>query len=182
MKRLIHKLEAIMNGKLILIAGCLILASYGIAGADYLLIDQANMSNVDSWHNLSYYKFDQEFIPSLSSMDMVRIALHTNQDSGALLSINIREGSIDGRIIGTSEKVLQPNFTDMARFDFASPMQLNPGSIYIIDLKLLSGSAFVASGFEGGGYPQGLMYIGGTNTATDNSDLIFETVMCGPIW
>ncbi len=184
MKKLTHKSatknnpsnlkEAIMNGKLILIAGCLILASYGIAGADYLLIDQAHMANVNSWHNLSYYKFDQEFTPSLSSMDVVTLALHTNQE-GAALRINIREASISGPIIGTSEKHLPAGFTDMARFMFASPIQLNPGSSYIIDLELLSGSASVASGFEGGGYPQGLMYIDGSNTPTDNSDLIFET-------
>jgi hypothetical protein len=163
-----------MNGKSILIAMCLILASYGIAGADYLLIDQEYVANVDSWYNLSYFKFDQEFTPSLSSIDMVRLALHTDEE-GAVLRINIREDSIYGRIIGTSEKLLPPGFTGMARFMFASPMQLNSDSFYIIDLELLSGSAFVAAGFEGGGYPRGLMYIDGYNTPTDNSDLIFQT-------
>ena len=166
--------KVIMNGKLILIAMCLILASYGIAGADYLLIDQEYMANVNNWHNLSYFKFDQEFTPSLSSINMVRLALHTNEE-GAALRINIRQDSIYGPIIGTSEEHLPRGFNDMALFMFASPMQLTQGSSYIIDLELLSGSAFVASAFEAGGYPQGLMYIDGYNTPTDNSDLIFQT-------
>jgi hypothetical protein len=165
---------AIMKGKFILITMCFVLANYGVANADYLLIDQANMAKVSGWHNLSYFKFDQEFTPSLSSMDMVRLALHTYEEE-ASLRINIRVDSMYGRIIGTSETYLPPGFTGMARFMFASPVPLNPDSNYVIDLELLSGSASIASGFEGGGYSQGLMYINEYNTSTDSSDLIFQT-------
>jgi hypothetical protein len=166
--------RVVMNRKII-IAICFIFAAYGIAHGDYLLVDQGYVANVDSWHNLSYYRFAQQFTPSLSSIDMVRLALHTNEE-GAVMRINIREGSIYGPVIGTSTKVIPPGFTGMTRFVFVSSIPLNPGSTYTIDVeKPLSGSAFAASSFEGGGYTLGAMYIDGYSAPTDNSDLIFQT-------
>jgi hypothetical protein len=107
-------------------------------------------------------------------MDTVRVELYTDQ--GARLQINIRKYSINGDIIGTSDEVtlLPGDFSAMAQFSFNPPLQLHPGSSYIMDIQLVSGSASIASGFEGGGYPDGLMYINGINYETDNSDVIFQ--------
>lgn len=162
-----------MNGKLVLIAVCLVLVSFGTSWADYFLVDQQNMGEVDGWYSLSYYKFDQSFTPSLSTMSEVQIALHTTGESA--LRVNIREGSIDGPVVGSSEVQLAPDFTDMAQFTFRRPLHINPGSFYYIDLELLYGTAYVAISFEGGGYPQGLLYIDEYNTPTDNSDMVFQT-------
>ncbi len=164
-----------MKGKIILTVMLMICAYSGIAGAaDYLLVDQSYMANVNSWHNLSYYKLDQEFRPSLSSMNTVELAIYT--DEGAMLQVNIRKDSIDGKVVGKSTKLYLPaNFMDMASFIFRSPVSLVPGSIYVIELRLLSGTAYVASSFEEDGYPKGYMFIDGINSLTDNSDVIFQT-------
>ena len=167
--------ENVMKGKIILIILFTICAISSTARADYyFIVDQSHMANVDSWHNLSYHKFAQEFLPSFSSMDTVDVAIHTNE--GAILRLNIRDGSVDGYLIGTSEELyLPPLFTDMAHFIFASPVPLVPGDSYIIDVRLVGGSADIASSFEGGGYSEGRMFIDGINTPTDDSDIIFRT-------
>ena len=168
-----------MRGKIVSIILFMICANSGIARADYLLVDQANIANVDSSHSLSYYKFDQEFRPAFSSMDTVGLAIHTNE--GAILQVNIREGSVNGFIVGMSEELyLPPASTGMAHFVFASRVPLVPGSSYIIDLRLIGGTASIASSFEGGGYPEGYMFIDGINTPTDNSDVIFRTGLAQP--
>ena len=71
-----------MKGKIVLIILFMVCANSGIAGADYLLIDQSYMPNVDGWYNLSYYEFHQEFRPSvLSLINKVEVRLHTNEDA-----------------------------------------------------------------------------------------------------
>jgi archaellum component FlaF (FlaF/FlaG flagellin family) len=152
----------------------MIFINSGIVKAEYLLVDQANMADVDSFHSLSYFKFDQEFRPSFSSMDTVGLAIYTNE--GATLQVNIREAAVDGPIVGMSEELyLFPASTGMADFIFTSPVPLVPGNSYTMDLRLLDGSASIASSFEGGGYTAGYMFIDGINTPTDNSDIIFRT-------
>jgi hypothetical protein len=164
-----------MKAKIIFIILSLLSALSGTAGADqYLLVDQSHITDVDSWHNLSYYKFDQEFLPSFFSMDAVDVAIYTNE--GATLRVNIREGSLDGPLEGVSEEVyLPPAFAAMARFIFASRISLAAGVSYVIDLELTGGSAYVASGFQGGGYPGGYMFIDGISSSSDKSDIIFRT-------
>lgn len=163
-----------MKSKLILIILFIICAHSGIATADYLLVDQSYMAHINSWHNLSYYTFAQEFRPSFSSMDAVEVVIHTNE--GAILQADIHEGSVDGSLVGISEQLyLPPGFTDIAHFIFTSPVPLVPGSSYIIELRLVEGSADIASSFEAGGYPEGYMFIDGICTPTDNSDIIFRT-------
>lgn len=177
--------EVIMKGKLVLIAMCLVFVSFGTSWADYFLVDQQNMGNIDGWYNLSFYKIDQSFTPSLSTMSEVRIALHNpSADKIATVRVNIRDGSIkgtvdcsiNGTVVGSSEIQLDPNFTGMAQFTFRRPLHINPGSsCYFIDLDLRDGTADVAISFEGGGYSQGLLYIEDINYSTDNSDMVFQT-------
>jgi hypothetical protein len=144
-----------------------------------MLVDQSHMAWINSAHNLSYFKFDQEFRPSFSSMDTVGLAIYTNE--GAILQVNIREAAVDGPIVGMSEELyLFPASTGMANFIFTSPVPLVPGVSYIIDLRLIEGSAGIASSFEGGGYPQGYMFIDGNSSPTDNSDIIFRTGLVQP--
>jgi len=167
-----------MKGKIVLIILFMICANSGIAEADYLLIDQAYMANVDGWYNLSYYEFDQEFMPSFFSLiNTVEVLIHTNE--GAMLQVNIHEvlddGTIDPFPVGTSDLSLLPGFEEVARFIFTPPVPLVVGGSYIIHLKLLSGSADIASSFEEGGYPEGRMFINGEDTPTDLSDIIFQT-------
>jgi len=177
-----------MKGKIVLIILFMICANSGIAGADYLLIDQSYMTNVCGWYNLSYFKFEQEFRPSFFSwIDTVEIKLYTNEDAtrDAKLQVNIYkvldDGTIDTPSVRTSEPLfLSPGFEEIARFIFTPPAPLYIGGSYIFELELLEGSASIALSFEEGGYPEGRMFIcepgvACIDTPTDFSDIIFQT-------
>jgi hypothetical protein len=150
-----------------------------MAGAVSLIVDQSHMNHINSWHNLSYYKFDQEFSPSFHSLDVIELEIYTS--AGAELQVNIRQGFMEGPIMGESWVLsLSPNFHGMTQFVFSSPISLVQDDGYVIDVMLLEGSASIASSFEQEGYSDGKMYINGINTPTDNSDVIFQTGLTQP--
>lgn len=153
----------------------ILFTTFDLVGAISLIVDQSHMNRVQGWYNLSYFKFDQEFRPSFDSLDIVEVQLSTQQ-AGAVFQVKIREGSLDGPVVKTSTELSLPaDFHGIAQFIFASPMNLVPGIPYVIDLILLNGTAGIGIGWEGGGYSEGRMFIGGTHTPTDNSDVIFQT-------
>jgi hypothetical protein len=159
----------------------ILFATVEMAGAVSLIVDQTHMQPVNSWHNLSYYNIDQEFTPSFTSLNIIELEIsvdsaETRVKYGAIMQVKILEGSLDGPEVAGSKKLRLPRgFSGIAQFLFPSSVPLVPGTPYILDIELLSGSAHIASSYEEGGYPDGKMFIDGINYSTDMSDVIFQT-------
>lgn len=165
--------------KIIFVALLLIFTAFKLAGAISLIVDQSHINHINSWHNLSFYNFAQEFKPSFKGIDIVELEIFTNE--GAKLIVNIREGSLHGPIVGISKELfIAGDSSNIAQFEFESPITLNSENIYVIELLLEAGAAYIASSFEGGGYSDGDMYINDITTPTDYSDVIFQTGLTRP--
>lgn len=81
----------------------------------------------------------QEFIAVDNNLAAVEIFMKNLYGVAAELNINIRESSMDGPIIGTSTYVSDTlsstqSWQGWALFDFAAPVMLIPGNLYIIEL------------------------------------------------
>jgi hypothetical protein len=92
----------------------------------------------------------QEFTPTFSALDVVEIGLgpHSPDDFG--VRVNIRAGTIDGPILGTSLLGVLPGpppTPPFVHFDFAAPVPLVPGNLYVIQPILAPGSAAVGLPF-----------------------------------
>ncbi len=168
-------------------ACCLLDGSYK-AHAVPIIVDQSYTAPVIQSHSLLFFKFDQEFTPTFSSLDVVELHLANSPVSGgeniaAEFQVNIRSGQLDGPVIGTSSTVSIPKGFDsgsdgLAQFIFASPVPLVPENLFIIDLVVVSGgeaNPAIGSSSGDGGYPDGRRFINGISTPTDFSDVIFQT-------
>jgi hypothetical protein len=86
----------------------------------------------------------QSFTPSLSSVGFIRLALSdpTFNSLGATFVVNLRDGSITGNILGTSDSVTMPDrFAGYVDFFFATPVSITPGTQYYFQPSLGSGDA-----------------------------------------
>src|SRR5215204_5873631 len=128
--------------KLLLSFAFLVAASSAVARADIVIIDQANTFPPDFTTTVSPMT-GQEFTPTLSSLNLVRIRLgdlNPGNGLGATLFVKIRIGSITGAIIGTSEGFdasdgfgLGVSTGEIFSFPFATAVSLTPGNLYVIE-------------------------------------------------
>lgn len=159
--------------------------------ADFI-VDQANGGVLTSQgFTGSSAPVGQEFVPAANSLNVLELYLNdqTNGDgTGISAFVNIRQGTITGPILGTSEtvafpdpgpSVVSPAF--LSRFQFAQPVALTPGQVYVIEVVNTSqgdigifGSGFGTDGYPAGNsYSQGALY-SGTPTAPAPFDLWFR--------
>ena len=126
--------------------------------------------------------FGQEFTPTASALDVAEIGLGPHDPNALSLRVNIRAGALDGPILGTSHvAVVQgaPPMLPVFHFDFASPVPLVPGSLYVLQPILDPGSATVGLPFlEPGPYAGGRAIIHGT--VRSEIDLVFRTGLTVP--
>jgi hypothetical protein len=117
----------------------------------------------------------QEFTPTFKSVDFVNLFLQdagSDIGPGTSFKVNIRSGSITGTILGTSDTVSVPDNLNLGiglyadftvtKFDFASPVALTPGQVYVIDIVQLP--PIVTGNFNfaaGGGGLNNSTYAGG---------------------
>lgn len=154
-----------------------LLGSRSSVSAHQFVVDQGVEPLIDStWSIRILAPIVQEFIPVSASLDVVELWIG-NADSVVpfpALFVNIRRGSIDDPIIGTSATVIVPFYSPggPVHFDFLSPVPLVPGQVHVIEVVLQSGAG--NPGIAGGSQPT---YLGGRAVIAGqptNSDLWFR--------
>ena len=165
----------------------LLLVPVAAGRADGDQIDQSNLvapsqnCNTSSSSNLP---IGQEFTPSLAGLDFVDLRVvdfGSDTGPGTDFHLQIRQGSILGTVVGTSETVFVPDNTNLGggdiitRFLFPSVVALTPGSLYVIDVLQQApssgtGNFGITAGALGGTYAGGSALVGGSAI---NRDFIF---------
>ena len=144
-------------------------------------MDQQNiLPTTASWSVTYLGPLGQEFVPSCSSIEAAELKLanmDSSQPSDADVIATVHAGDINAPALGTSLTVTLPyGFSDMAHFDFPEPVPLTPGTLYVIQIQVVSGSGNVcAAGGWTPGYAKGRLILAGQPMpSSDNSDLIFR--------
>lgn len=128
-----------------------------ISHADTLIIDQSTTDPADAF--ISFFSIQsnspigQEFTPTYSSLNYVQLltgpggfTVGEDPPSDVELYVNIRQDSITGNILGTSEIVSFPeNPIYNTDFNFSYAVSLVPGNLYVIDVHA-SGDNWIVFG------------------------------------
>ena len=117
----------------------------------------------------------QSFTPNFSAISFIRLKFddgNTNDGFGATIHLNLRSGSINGPLLGTTTPVTMPNlFTGTANFFFATEISLTPGVMYYFEPIVESGGPWNLDA-ESFNYSGGYVIYGGTPLT--GSDLWFR--------
>lgn len=124
--------------------------SQKLPGLAEFVVDQ---SNIVLTHGFSYNIFlapmGQQFTPSLYALDAIELQVEDascslSGSAGGNLKLNLREATITGKIIGTTEAAHFVNcFRGTTRFNFPSFVPLTPGQTYVIEAVHVSGHTSV---------------------------------------
>ncbi len=125
-----------------------------------MLVDQQPFNLAAAINSTSIAGIGQSFTPALSAIDYVQFAVGDTA-SGSLLYVNLRQGSMTGPIIGTTDT--QPVTTGdphvPATFLFPSALALSPGTKYFLEpvivadafqIGILTSSPFGPNPYSGG--------------------------------
>ncbi len=111
-----------------------IMATSRLLAQGTMFVDQQSFNLATAITSTSIAGIGQSFTPALSGIAYVQLAVGDN-DSGSLLYVNLRQGSLTGPIIGATDT--QPVTTDdphvPATFFFPFTVALNPGTIYVFE-------------------------------------------------
>jgi hypothetical protein len=106
--------------------------------------------------------YGQSFTPTLSSVGFIRLATAdaSLNSMGVTLVVNLRDVSINGTILGTSDPVSMPDgFAGYANFFFSTPVSTTPGTQYYFQPSLVTGDAsWTIRSYNGYGYSGGTAY------------------------
>jgi hypothetical protein len=117
----------------------------------------------------------QSFTPSLDGVGFVRLQLfdaNRNNGLGATLFVNLRSGSLNGAIIGSTDPVTLPdNFglplnTGFVTFYFPNVISVQPGTAYFIEPIVQTGDSWAVAG-DTFNYAGGSEYVHGTAFTSD---------------
>jgi hypothetical protein len=140
-----------------LAAGIAVVSLAGAPGAvaHPFVVDQANTNSGGGFliHSIQLSgPIGQSFTPLLPSLDVVELLTIDFSDHpnglGATLQVNLREASIGGNIIATSDLVALPDdfgrltVGGVTHFDFAATVALVPGSLYVIEPVVVAGDSW----------------------------------------
>jgi hypothetical protein len=116
------------------------------------VVDQANIGVVRSYNSIqSYSPVGQSFTPTIPGLDAVELWTEDftwNNAYGAELYVNIREATMYGTILGTSDTLQLPPrfpferfpFSGVSHFTFPSLIPLTPGEVYVIEVVVIGGA------------------------------------------
>ncbi len=124
-------------------ASLLFLACISNAAADDFVVDQAHYTdNVVTIYGGGF--IGQEFRPTMSTLDVVDVELESFHPG---VSLNVREGTMTGPIVGSSSSVLATDWRmfhgTFAQFDFATPVSLVPEQVYVLEIVPPASGAIV---------------------------------------
>ncbi len=128
------------NFKFVLLASFLVLifSLSTVSAATVEVIDQKQEAH-NIWEQiLAAYPLGQEFTPTMSPLIAVEVYIKSiNPTAGPdTLTVNIRQTTITGTILGTASQYLSDvGYDAWLRFDFPGGIALTPGSIYVIEVS-----------------------------------------------
>ena len=122
-----------------------------------------------------YSPTGQEFTPTLSPLTAVEIYVITDGVPDTL-TVNIRQSTIDGTILGTASKLMSDVFEGWLRFDFPGGIALTPGSLYVIEVTT-DARNFMWCAQGQNPYPGGRYILDGV--PSENGDKAFRTYSSG---
>jgi hypothetical protein len=130
-------------------------------------------------YQIAGLELGQGFTPTLPGLDAVLLGLYDvsgSTTSGAVYRVNIRQDSIAGAILGTSEEVAIPDgyssrFSGLVHFDFSARVSLVPGRLYVIQPERVSGEGLHWDGHWPNPYAGGSLWQLGA--PLENIDLVF---------
>ncbi len=137
-------------------------------------VDQANMSGNGGVNILLYAPLGQEFVPDLSSLDIVQVHIRDGR-AETNFRMSVRQGTIMGPILGVSNILTCPvGFDGVASFEFER-ISLQVGELYVFRVVQLSPGGWVIETGDDN-YPRGRMV---TEGQPGGRDLWFRL---GAIW
>lgn len=123
--------------------------------ADFV-VDQSNVVLTNAYtYNIYLAPMGQQFMPSLYALDAIELRVEDascslSGSAGGDLKLNLREATITGKIIGTTETVHFANcFIGTLRFNFPAFVPVTPGQTYVIEAVHVSGHTCVLHMNEG---------------------------------
>ncbi|OGD54495.1 hypothetical protein A3K80_08825 [Candidatus Bathyarchaeota archaeon RBG_13_38_9] len=140
-------------------------------------LDQKQEGNQTCQNILVYSPTGQEFTPTISPLSAVEIYFRTYEAPGTL-TVNIRESTIDGTILGTASKLMSDVFDGWLRFDFPGGIALTPGSLYVIEVNT-DASNFLWCAQGQNPYPGGRYIMEGI--PDESADKAFRTYASAPV-
>lgn len=120
-------------------------SSLAFAASGVAVVDQSSTSRFDlsqaGWWSIQFLApVGQTFTPSFAGLDTVELWVADQwypecSGGGGELRVNIRDGTVDGPIVGSSSPVTLPRcYTGIAHFDFRSLVPLVPGKLYVVEI------------------------------------------------
>jgi len=117
------------------------------------LVDQRAENSISFGHTITPLgggSAGQAFVPTVAEhvgvqLMLSNIVITPARDSGQLdLTLNVHEGSIGGSVVETVQVSLSGGnlLLQWVEFDFASPLMLNPGQTYVLELVSALGNGF----------------------------------------
>ena len=144
-------------------------------------VDQASESTSGGVNVILYFPVGQEFVPSLSALDVVQLWLmggYSYSGPGEFI-VNVRSETINGAIVGTSRVTTLPErYVGVASFEFER-VALTAGQTYVIELVQLSGQNWLVGNGHFTAYTLGRMIQQGR--PMDTNDLWFREGVASPL-
>lgn len=108
------------------------------------VVDQAHTPEIfGAWSAALMGPVGQEFVPALSPLNVVELWIDhgtSGTEAPADISVRVRDGAIDGPILGESAAVrVEDGRFDSVRFDFAAPVVLTAGQTYVLEAVVAPG-------------------------------------------
>ncbi|MBE2197730.1 MAG: hypothetical protein IAE79_03900 [Anaerolinea sp.] len=145
-----------------------------------LTIDQQNnITEGGLWGVAELGPVGQTFTPAADSLDVVVLWVATGGLAPVTLQVVVREGGLDGRILGQSQPVDIPlDFADRVSFAFVTAVSLRPGQLHTLEVTRVSSAGNGAVGWvQHAGwddpYPNGEAIVQGQ--PLPQADLWFQT-------
>jgi hypothetical protein len=169
------KLAAVLAAPALL--GAVAVESYGAA-----VVDQANTPSPLTILSVSSFSpMGQEIVPSHTAVGFVDLYFQdslSNVGPGANFQVRLREDTIAGTVVGTSQVVHAPDSTTGAgayqRFTFAAPVGVVPGNRYVVETVMVDGQGFGMGAGQSDSYLSGRPIVNSSATTRTN-DFAFRS-------
>jgi hypothetical protein len=157
---------------------CCIAAAHQVSAQ----VDQEHVIASDNHYSAFNVRFDvrQEFTPTLDEVDTVELVIgYPVFPTATSAAVAIREGGVNGEIIGTSVAQELPAFySGTVLFTFSDPVKLASGQLYALQPLTLAGNldwlvSVNSLNLGEPGYPRGRLFFGGSLVEGD-IDLLFR--------
>ena len=158
------------KGMMLLVVLCFLMGMAGNASAA-LMVDQEQASVGGGWTSMGYTQpLGQEFVPDVSNLAAAELYITVNGGGeGPGVTLNVREDTIDGTIVGTGS--IESAVTGWNLIDLDSYAWLTVGETYVLEFISSSPNGYSAYRYN---YDDGASIVKG-KVNTYGYDLPFRT-------